>query len=152
MSSVDTTLDDSYISTLSLILCGQDAVHDNEQFLAGGPHELCTDAIRDPTERLAAQLGLDWYLLSHKTGLVGTDANGAISRLRFMLAHSGQQEGYTNPPRHQSQTKSSALKQQPAHRVCSYLIEPPEPTSPHEQQARFAGSPQCNIILFHCFV
>ena len=113
---------------------GQDIAHECEQIPDGSPHLTGEEGFLDPTERLAAQLGLDWRLLSHKTGLLGTDANGATSRLRFMLAHLSQRNCYVHTPRHRSQTKSSALKQQMTKRAHVALIKPPEPASPHEQQ------------------
>lgn len=146
-------LHDSCLSTVNLGCCGQEAEQENEQLLSGRPHKLFIDGTRDPTERVAAQLGLDCYLLSHQSGLVGTDANGAISRLRFMLAHSGQQDGCMNAPHHQFQTKSSALKKRPGHSVRSILIDPPKPISPHEQQVGsdgYAASFRRFVCIRHC--
>lgn len=119
---------------LDLDCGGQDIAHESEQIPEGSPRLTGEEGFLDPTERLAAELGLDWRLLSHKTGLLGTDANGATSRLRFMLAHLPQPNCYSHSPRHRSQTKSSALKQQRPKRAHVALIKPPEPASPLEQQ------------------
>lgn len=90
----------------------------------------------DPSERLAALLGLDYRLLSHHTGLMGTDTNGAISRLRFILAHCMMNSSFTSMTQlhYHSQTECSSLKQRPKHNGLIAVSKPEEPRSPHERQ------------------
>eukprot|EP00892_Ulva_mutabilis_P008412 jgi/Ulvmu1/5943/UM026_0065.1 len=90
----------------------------------------------DPTERIASELGLNHHMLSHHTGLLGTDANGALSRLRFILARCGPEAILTSmkPKQHRSHTHCSALKQHPKQSAVSVVLEPPGPASPHIHQ------------------
>ena len=92
--------------------------------------------LSDPTERVSARLGLDYKLLSHYTGLLGTDVNGAVARLRFMLAHSGTTGhlGATKVPKHQTLTTSAALKQRVKKLPDKPVLTVPTPPSKHEQQ------------------
>jgi hypothetical protein len=94
--------------------------------------------LSDPTERVAARLGLDYKLLSHHTGLLGTDVNGAVARLRFMLAHSGSSAflGAGKVPKHQALTTSAALKQRAKKVPDKPVFTIPTPPSKHEQQVR----------------
>lgn len=101
-----------------------------------GEVELDFAELSDPTERVSARLGLDYKLLSHHTGLLGTDVNGAIARLRFMLAHSGctGHLGATKVPQHQKLTTSAALKQRAKKLPDKLVLTIPTPPSKHEQQ------------------
>lgn len=94
--------------------------------------------LSDPTERVSARLGLDYKLLSHFTGLLGTDVNGAVARLRFMLAHSGCSGhlGATKLPNHQTLTTSAANKQRAKKQPYNLVLTVPTPPSKHEQQVR----------------
>jgi hypothetical protein len=93
--------------------------------------------LSDPTERVAARLGLDYKLLSHYTGLLGTDVNGAVARLRFMLAHSHSRAFLgTKAPHHQSMTTSAALKQRERQIPEKSVLTIPTPPSKHQQQVR----------------
>jgi hypothetical protein len=91
----------------------------------------------DPTEQLAVQLGLDYRLLSHHTGLLGTDVNGAVARLRFMLAHPGYHGSFgVKPPHHQKLTSSATLKRRYKRKPDVPVLQLPTPPTAHEQQAR----------------
>lgn len=102
--------------------------------------------LSDPTESVSARLGLDYKLLSHHTGLLGTDVNGAVARLRFMLAHSGC-TGHlgASVPKHQALTTSAALKQRAKKHQEKPVLVICTPPSKHERQVRsFLCHHMCN--------
>jgi hypothetical protein len=98
------------------------------------PSNLEKDDLSDPTEAIAARLGLDQSLLAHNTGLSGNDARGALARLRFALAHPSTHAcgSVELTPHHQVTTKAATLKQR--ERAAVPLFTAPSPMSPHLQQ------------------
>jgi len=116
---------------------------ETSDFLSGNLVNVPPVELNDPTERLAAQLELDHHLLSNHTGLMGTDVNGALSRLRFIITRCTAKGSLatTKPPQHQSQTKSSVLKQLPRGKAGLSLHHPPQAVSPYEHEVC-----SCNFV------
>ncbi|GFR50094.1 hypothetical protein Agub_g12239 [Astrephomene gubernaculifera] len=84
------------------------------------------ESITDPTERLAVALGLDPLVLPMHTGALTSDSAGAISALRFALAHPlvEADDGLAPHPRYATTTTAAQLKRKPRRPMAAQRLAP----------------------------